>query len=282
MSNETESEPKTRFPTFRRLFTWKMARRALIVFAVLATLAALFYAEENFRGKRAWDKYRAELEAQGVQLDLAAFVPPQVPDDENFAMTPFLAPLTDFNPPGTGQGHWRDTNGFQRASGFRLTDQNYRVQEMNRLYWHVGGRTDLEAWAKYFRESTNLPLPEVVGGAAETTLLALTKYSSVLEELRQASGRPFARFNIRYDAKNPAGILLPHCVVLRNCVQILDLRAVANLSLDRSDEALHDLQLMFYLADTGTADPFLITQLVRITNLNQCLRVIWEGLSDHQ
>jgi hypothetical protein len=68
MSNIKESEPKTRFPTFRRLFTWKMARRALIVFAVLATLTALFYAEENFRGKRVWDQYRAELEAQGVQL----------------------------------------------------------------------------------------------------------------------------------------------------------------------------------------------------------------------
>jgi hypothetical protein len=153
---------------------------------------------------------------------------------------------------------------------------------MDRLYWHIGGRTDLATWVEYYGESTNSPLPEVVGGAAETTLLALTKYSSVLEELRQASGRSFARFNLKYDAKNPAGILLPHCAVIRNCAQILDLRAVANLSLDRSDAAMKDLQLMFYLSDTSTAEPFLISQLVRIANLNQCLRVIWEGLSDHR
>ena len=69
----------------------------MVGLAVLATLIALVCAEEHWRGKRAWQKYKHELEAQGEKLDLEDYIPPPVPDDQNFAMTPFLAPLFDFN-----------------------------------------------------------------------------------------------------------------------------------------------------------------------------------------
>jgi hypothetical protein len=282
MSNEKESETKTRFPTFRRLFTWKMARRALIVFATLSTLAGVFYAEENFRGKRAWDKYRAELEAQGVQLDMAAFVPPQVPNEDNFCMTPLLAPLFDFNPPGSASGRFRDTNGFARAYSVSLYRPLGPAPNLNGVYWHGGGRAELSAWQDHFRSSTNYPSPEAVGTVGEDVLFALGKFEKELTELSEASRRPYARANLNYDTKNPASISIPHYAVIRNCAQILELRAVARLSLARSDEALEDLRLMFYLSDTVSDDLFMISQLVRIANLTQCLRVVWEGLSDHR
>ena len=58
-------------------------RRGLLSLAVLATLAALFYTEEDWRGKRAWDNCKRNLEANGVVLDWNALIPPAVPDDQN-------------------------------------------------------------------------------------------------------------------------------------------------------------------------------------------------------
>src|SRR5207247_7437321 len=60
------------FPTFRRLsgwlFSWRVVRRCLFVLGCLATLLALFYAEENWRGWCAWNKYRRDLEVRGGDI----------------------------------------------------------------------------------------------------------------------------------------------------------------------------------------------------------------------
>src|ERR1035438_6040560 len=72
----------------RRVFCWRMVRRCLFVLACLATLIGLFYAVEDWRGKRAWEKCRRELEARGEVLDWNAFVPAPVPDDQNIFKAP--------------------------------------------------------------------------------------------------------------------------------------------------------------------------------------------------
>jgi hypothetical protein len=63
---------------------WCVIRRILIALAVLATLIAIFYTEEDWRGERAWENCQRELEAQGVVLDWGKYIPPPVPDDQNF------------------------------------------------------------------------------------------------------------------------------------------------------------------------------------------------------
>ena len=68
-----------------------LLRRLVFVFLGLAVLAALFYAEENWRGKRAWEKCKAELEAKGAVLDWDKYIPPAVPDDQNFFKAPKMA-----------------------------------------------------------------------------------------------------------------------------------------------------------------------------------------------
>jgi hypothetical protein len=70
----------------RWLSCWRNLRRALISLAVLATLVAIFYTEENWRGKHDWEKCKSRLEAQGFVLDWDKFIPPPVPDDQNFFM----------------------------------------------------------------------------------------------------------------------------------------------------------------------------------------------------
>jgi hypothetical protein len=67
---------------------WRIPRRILIALAILATLIAIFYAEEDWRGKRAWENCKRELEAQGAVFDWNTRIPPPVPDDQNFFKAP--------------------------------------------------------------------------------------------------------------------------------------------------------------------------------------------------
>ncbi len=65
---------------------WGNLRSALIGLSIFATLVAIFYTAEDWRGKHAWEKCKAELEAKGMVLDWNKFIPPPVPDDQNFFM----------------------------------------------------------------------------------------------------------------------------------------------------------------------------------------------------
>jgi len=89
--------------------------RYFFAFIALLGVVGLFYFEENWRGPRAWQKYKGEREAKGERFDPSAFVPPLVSPEENFAMTPLLAPLFDFIP---GTQKWRNTNAFAYANNF--------------------------------------------------------------------------------------------------------------------------------------------------------------------
>src|SRR4051812_36994680 len=71
---------------------------ALTGAGAMALIVALVYAEENWRGQRAWSAYHRVLLAKGVDFNWRALAPAPVPDRDNFAATPFLAALFDFVP----------------------------------------------------------------------------------------------------------------------------------------------------------------------------------------
>ena len=81
------------------------ARRAIFIFGslflFLALLLSLFRAEENWRGKRAWEQCKSDLEARGDVLDWQKFIPPPVPDDLNFFKAPKMAEWFVKPPPGS-------------------------------------------------------------------------------------------------------------------------------------------------------------------------------------
>jgi hypothetical protein len=75
-------------PFTRRVFSPRNLRRVLLTLAVLATVTGLFYTVENWRGKRAWERFKQESAARGTVVDWAAYVPSPVPDDQNFFKAP--------------------------------------------------------------------------------------------------------------------------------------------------------------------------------------------------
>src|SRR5437879_3754151 len=54
-------------------------------FLGIVLLIGLFYVEENWRGHRAWETYKHEMETRGERFEARAFVPQPVPERENFA-----------------------------------------------------------------------------------------------------------------------------------------------------------------------------------------------------
>jgi hypothetical protein len=65
--------------------------KALVFLIGFVLLVVFFYAEEDWRGKRAWKKCKQELEAKGEDLDWDDYIPPPVPDDQNFFKAPKMA-----------------------------------------------------------------------------------------------------------------------------------------------------------------------------------------------
>src|SRR5262245_25447792 len=123
-----------------------MAISSIITIAVVVQL--LFF-QRSFE-KKAWEKCRRDLEAKGEHLDWQYFVPPAVPDDQNFAMTPSLAPLMDFTTNTEGKRVQRDTNAVARLEQLFAWAGYLEGCDWQRMQF-----ADLTGWQKWFRGLTN-------------------------------------------------------------------------------------------------------------------------------
>lgn len=258
-------KPKTKW-------RWRLLRWGLIGLAIVATLAAALITEENWRGKRAWENYKREWEAKGEKFDWQAFVPPSVPDGQNFFMAPIVTNLL------TGKiamTTWRADGSYP---DFRHSD--YRAHRT---------MTDLKAWQTYYRTPTNaasangFPIASQPQTPAADVLLALSKYDSTIEELRQAGQRPDSCIPLDYaggyDAVSP---LLYGLSKMKPCSQVLQLRAIAELADGQSTKAVDDIKLLLRLNDSIRNLPFLISHLVHNAIMNMALQPILEGLAGHK
>lgn len=63
-------------------------RRVAIALALLVAIATVFYSEEDLRGWLAWKACRQALQAEGARLDWSDYIPPPVPDYQNFFKAP--------------------------------------------------------------------------------------------------------------------------------------------------------------------------------------------------
>jgi hypothetical protein len=266
---------------------WKKSRTARTLFALacLITLDALFYAEENWRGWHAWQKFKQEWEAKGERFDFASVVPPPVPDEQNFAMTPIVAScysgMLDRN------GHElksRNTNVVDRVKMSAAHNDNWPTNSTGN--WQKSTMSDLSVWQNYYRalavKTNEFPVPPQPQSPAADVLLALSRFDSTIAVLRQASKLPASRFPLEYDKGDPSSILVPHLASLKSSVQMLQLRTIAELQNGQSKLALADMELSLRLVDSIRTEPFLLSHLVRIAMLQLLLQPVYEGLAEHR
>ena len=88
MDGEERTAP-ARSPWIRRL---KFAGGLLAI--SIGWLAFVIFVE-NWRGKQDWAAYQEKLLENNQSINGLGIPPQTIPDDENFAMTPLLAPLVD-------------------------------------------------------------------------------------------------------------------------------------------------------------------------------------------
>ncbi len=263
-------------------------------------MIALFYAEEDWRGKHDWDKFKHELEAKGEKFDPASVVPPPVPDDRNFAMAPIWVEfIKAWLGPERARLWYGDkfpdlgrTN-FTDRLALNLWRNDVWANSQTNGDWAKGTFTDLKLWPAYYRApaetnqdspiATNeFPVAPQPQSPAKDVLLALSKYDPAIEELRQAGRLPYSRFPIQYDAEDPLSIMLPHLAALKRAGQVLQLRAVAHLQNGQTEEAFDDVKLALRLTDSVRTEPIMISHLVRIAMLKITLQPVWEGLAEHR
>ena len=300
-------------PPVRRLYSWLLRRRFLVL-GCLVTLIALFYAVENWRGRRAWQDFKRAGEAQGERFELASFIPPQVPDDQNFFAAPLWTYLRFVQTNGVTT--WSDTNWTSHVLFDAFGPKGENAPSTGG--WPKGQRVDLAAWQAFYRDSNNVfaaedaaqqafrrrygldtasaPLPRPIPPSGPPTnyfpiaeqtqtpaadvLLALSKFDGNRQLLIAAAARPQARFWINYDAGFAA--ILPHLAKLKGASQYLDLHADAALKAGDRATALEDMNLLFRLMESVRSEPIVISHLVRIAVLQIALQPVWEGLADRQ
>jgi hypothetical protein len=274
----------------RWIFCWRSFKRFIFGLACFATLIALFYAEEDWRGKHDWEKFRREWEAKGEKFDFKDFVPAPVPDDENFAFAPVVA--SSYAAMLDKSGHEiypRNTNVVDRLSMITWRD-NHWAHVPKPENWQTAKKTDLKAWQQYFRspaptnssETNSFPIAPQPQTPAADILLALSKYDSAIAEIRLASRLPYSRFPLTYEMTAPFNILLPHLAAVKSCAQAVGLRALAELQNGQGEQAAADVRLALYLSGAIRTEPFLISHLVRIAIMNIALQPIYEGLAEHK
>ena len=221
----------------------RITRRVLVGLAIFATLIAIFYTEEDWRGKRAWENCKRELEAKGAVLDWDKFIPPPVPDDQNFFKAPKMQNwFVRLNKPPTEpytnewRALWSNTN-IMMAIPNKMVATNYL------------------AWSDQFQSDFDL--------------------------IREALKRPYARMDGDYS--QPFEMPIPNFVAVRALAQVLAQRTKCYLLLRQPEKALDELTLLndsrHFLERTPTGKPMaLVDAMVNVAITGLYVNTIAGGL----
>ena len=258
----------------RRPLWFRLARGLFFTVLTLATLLALLWAFENWRGERQWQALVKSYAAKGDPLDFFGTSPATVTDDQNVTISPLLKPLLEYDVV-KGEPVWRDTNGIARLDALKLPGLGAEENKGS------DGRTPLARWQTAFRATNSFPLPSTAGTPAADILAALSLWKPELDELETATRRPYARF-IRNYTQEDIGSLLPQLSRGKAISRILQLRCAARLAAGDTDGALADIELNERWAHALGSDPLLINQLVVIALETIGTGMAWEGLTDHR
>jgi hypothetical protein len=215
-------------------FFWSWGFLKFVLLAV--TLIVLLYAEENWRGARAWATTKAYWEAKGETFDINRLAPPPVPDDENLAALPIFKMEPDPDPGDKGNPV---PLALRRAFTYD-TDQEFPrggSWELGKLADEKKNRADVAAmYAKVF-------------GAAATGKDSLTQFDELfpaIAKLRDtAAARRYCRFEQFYSFDTPYNFSLLTSQIMVS--KFISADAILALEGKKPDIVLGDIETNFKL-----------------------------------
>jgi len=233
----------------RCVIRWCSWRRIFISLAAFVLVVAIFYAEEDWRGKHAWNQCKRELEAQGEVLDWNQYIPPPVPDDQNI----FKAPkMTEWF---VGRNH---TNGLYLG----MNDKKFA-----KISSSVGGNNLISSAAQ-----------------AQEYLAWSDQFKPDFDLIREALKRPYAR--MEGDYSRPFEQPIPNFVAERQLAQTLAQRTHSYLLLNQPENALQELTLLNdsrrLLEGAPTGKPMtLVAAMINVAVTGLYVSAIADGQQSH-
>lgn len=227
----------------------RVAKILTSLFTVVVMLLVGFHLVENWRGKRAWERWKAERTALGNHYEWSALAPPEVPDAENFAKAPIVESAIKGTNSILGEFRWPEMSAGGVSS------------------WRLGKREDLDAWREAFK-NRNLEA-------------ALEPCKSVLDELSLAIGRAHSRLPITYSFPEYMKVGYPPLLGMRSAGKALRLRALVRLDAGKPAEALEDVLSLLRFGQQFREEPVLLAHLLHTALIGHAMQPIWEGVSAH-
>ncbi|MEZ5326547.1 MAG: hypothetical protein R3F19_15985 [Verrucomicrobiales bacterium] len=149
----------------------------------MSTLLAIAWQVENWRGRKRWEKTKAEILARGDSLDWRTFIPEAVPDEENAAMHPV------FDVTIAAHGPKQSSGCFPFHRDFEPLVKSYFRNFPNRPPIHQP-RLDLEYWHRILVDGDEGNLPKDVKTLANEVLAATDDVGTGIRAFSEAFSRP--------------------------------------------------------------------------------------------
>lgn len=190
-----------------------------------------------------------EYEARGFNFDPKSLVPPPVPDDQNFAATPF----------------WKHLEQYKKNDG----RENFKVALFTARDTAHAAERKSGNWLN--GAPRHIPNASLFAGA-----------EAELADLYAAAEKPLCRFHIDYTNNTlPYAYPIPQASPLLGLGQALHYHALIALDQGRTDVTAGDITLTLRLASASMEEPLLIMGLVGNTMKFQALSIIWQGIESH-
>jgi hypothetical protein len=233
----------------RRVIRGCSWRRVFISLAAFVLVIAIGYGEEDWRGKHAWNQCKRELEAQGEVLDWDKYIPPPVPDDQNFFKAPKMA-------------EWFVGRNTTNDLYLRLNDK------------------------KFAKISSSVGANNLISSAAlaQEYLAWSDQFKSDFDLIREALKRPYARMDGDYS--RPFKQPIPNFVAERQLAQMLAQRTHSYLLLNQPENALRELTLLNdsrrLLESAPTGKPMtMVAAMINVAVTGLYVSAIADGQQSH-
>ena len=268
-------------PTARRisLVLLKIVLGFLIVLILLVLALMVLWPEENWRGRRVLARCEDELRARGEKLDLASFIPPPVPDAQNFWMAPLLAPLAIASQQDLDQVSKLPGSPVERLEKVSLNLGGTSKKWPGLGDYEIAKPVDLVGWQRYLQGDTTQDAAIDQREVGRAVLTLLHRWSPELEEFSAAANRPYARFPLDYS--KGLAMPVPHVNCLFRFAQVYRLRCVAALEVGDTASALQDLKTLDRMQAAVRAEPLLLSYVVRLAIIKFLMQPIWQGSVEH-
>jgi len=245
-----------------------------ILFCLLLTFYGVWAAWENHSGARKWKATREKLIAANVELDFKKLIPDMPRPEDNFASTPLIASLVDFEIDSESESGFTYENPKirERFQAIKLPEIK---GEKTSPDWSSGELANLDAVRKAIAKEV---------GAEVTILEWMKQFGSEFAEIDAAAKRPFAQLQVDVGETflDHVNTIVPFYSEFRDYQKVQVIRACAALEAGDTAQARAAFMSSLQLYRSSASHPTLIGFLVGNISLNSSLSIVWQGMKSHQ